>query len=58
MKKQATRKLGLARETLAPLQSDVLLAIAGGKAITVTLSGCPSFIPGGLTCLLCMPGGR
>jgi len=55
MKKQANKKLGLVRETLAPLQADALHSVVGGLAITVSLSGCPSLVPGQHTCLLCVP---
>ena len=56
MKKQATRKLGLARETLAPLQADALDSIVGGAAITVSFNGCPTLMA--RTCLLCMPDAK
>lgn len=55
MKKQANKKLGLVRETLAPLQADALHSVVGGQAITVSLSGCQSLLTDRHTCLLCVP---
>jgi hypothetical protein len=56
-KQQATRKLGLVRETLAPLQADALDSIVGGNVITVSFNHCPTLVPA-RSCLLCIPDAK
>lgn len=55
MKKQISKKLALATETLAPLQGDALATVHGGNNTNnQTLQTCIT-AAGKRTCFLCIP---
>jgi len=56
MKKLLTHKLSLARETLLPLQPDVLAGVVGGEAAGVSVAGTVATVttrPPASSCLGC-----